>query len=498
MIEAIDEAKNRIKCNEDLHIVNEKLKIFGETNISDSLKKISNELFPYEKKYMPCYDKDCEVLICTVGMREQPIILSVLSIKPRQCILLHTKKSLETVYKIEDDPDIKKLEINFEMVEISEVDAAENYEVIKTQVLKKLKNLTTVRVDPTGGRKIMGTVVGTFAFFYRIPMVYLHAEEKMGINIPFTGKIEDIDNPYEYFGDIELSLIKKSFDNYDFSTVLDICEKLRTTVKDLNIDGLLGIIQDITTVYRDWDMFMHSRFYMDQTGQKEYISLSSRLETAMNDIVRFRKGLKTDIIDKGILEKNIDFLKMLENNWKNKKNICDKYRLIDLYLNAGRRSLQNRHDDATARLYRCIEMCSTIELGKYGIDDPSEPKYEVFADKLKIDMSKIESIYRDKGRTIPVRLALDDQMTLLSLVNNNVIVACYKRMKEEKIEKKTECDSLMEKRNRSILAHGTNPISKEDYERIESTVIGMIRAAVGNEDFSTLSKQAKFPKLNLI
>jgi CRISPR-associated protein (TIGR02710 family) len=321
----------------------------------------------------------------------------------------------------------------------------------------------------------------------------------MGINFPFTGRIRDIDNPYVYFGDIELGLIKKSFDNYDFSMVLEICEDLRKTVRDNDIYTLLEIIQEFAVVYRDCDMFMHSKHFGDQKSRKEYVILSSGLENAMNKIHRFRKNLKSDIVDHELMQKNIDFLKMLESGWKDRKNICDKYRLVDMYLNANRRAFQNRYDDATARLYRCMEMCSTIELEKYGIDDPAEPDYKMFADRLGMDLSDISSNFeKQMGRSLPPRLALGDQMILLGHIKNNVVAALYEKMAASKKADKNNPDSLMEKRNRSILAHGTNPISKEDYQQIESNVVSMINATIGKEEFDHLSSQAKFPKLNLV
>lgn len=499
MNNVVSEIKKRVQCKEDQQFILDKIKRFEESKDRNELEGISKELFAYEKKHMPLYTGDCDVLICTVGMREAPIILSVLATKPQKCILLHTKGSLPTVDRIEVDPNLMELDVDFERVEIDEVDAAENYEIMKTQVLKRLGNMRNVRMDPTGGRKIMGTAVGAFAFFFRIPMVYLHAEEKMGINVPFTGRIRDIDNPYVYFGDIELGLVKKSFDNCDFNMALEICGELRITVRDNDIYTLLEIIQDIAVVYRDWDMFMHSKHFGDPKIRKEYVRLSSGLENAMNKIDRFRRNLKSNIVDQELLQKNIDFLKMLESGWKDKKNICDKYRLVDMYLNAGRRAFQNRYDDATARLYRCMEMCSTIELEKYGLDDPAEPNYKVFADKLNMDLSVISSKFEEEmGRVLPTRLALGDQMIMLGFTSNNIVANLYKRMAAEKKADKSNPDSLMEKRNRSILAHGTNPISREDYEQIESNVVSMINAAIGKEEFNNLSKQAKFPKLNLV
>ena len=54
---------------------------------------------------------------------------------------------------------------------------------------------------------------------------------------------------------------------------------------------------------------------------------------------------------------------------------------LDLF-NARRRAEGGKFDDATARLYRCMEMCSTIELSKLGIENPAKPDYKIFAKNI--------------------------------------------------------------------------------------------------------------------
>ena len=461
------------------------LKDFYETSDRNMLKKITIDMFPYEKKYMPRYDKDCDILISTVGMQEPPIILSFLAMQPKKGILLHTKKSEKIADLVVNDSTVSSLNIKFEKIEIDEVNAAKNYNILKDEVLKQLGK-EKVWVDPTGGRKIMGTAVGSFAFFFRIPMIYLHAEEKVGINVPFTGQIHDIENPYEYYGDIELSLLKKHFDNYEFDSALKICIELREMIKDPSLYAKLEMISELVEIYRDWDAFLHSKYYIHSSKQNDETKLLDRLLRIKNKFERFNFA----VINDNHLQNNITFLQELDRCWLNKKNICDKYRLIDLYLNARRRAEGGKFDDATARLYRCMEMCSTIELSNSGIEDPTKPDYEIFAKKIDCNVTTLPEIFRSKAKyDIPSRLALDNQMVLLSIAGNKV-ANMYFDMK-----KSTDAESTMDKRNRSILAHGTNPIIEKDYENMESKVRSIVIMTVGDKDFKKLEKQAMFPNI---
>lgn len=56
-------------------------------------------------------------------------------------------------------------------------------------------------------------------------------------------------------------------------------------------------------------------------------------------------------------------------------------------------------------------------------------------------------------------------------------------------------ESARDKRNRSILAHGTSPITKEDYLSIERYVKRIMILTIEESEFRTNTKQAAFPKL---
>lgn len=483
----ISDIRKKVPDSNDQKQIIEKLDLFNGTSTRDVLSMVSSELFPYEKRYIVPFNAVTDILICTVGMRENPIILSILAVRPKTVILLHTEGSRKTVDSIVNDEDIIKLRTKFETVLIDEVDAAKNFDIFKKEVLPITEN-KRVRIDPTGGRKIMGTAVGAFAFFYRIPMIYLHAEEKMGISIPFSGNIRNIDNPYEYFGDVDMKLLKDNFDHGYFEAAIETCEKLIGTVRDIGLHSKLLIIKQLAEVYRDWNVFMHSRYYSKPKDREDSTYLAQRLEKIVFECDRF--GLR--LFEQEDVQKNISFLQGLESGWKCKSNIVDSFRLIDLFMNAGRRAEQGLFDDATARLYRCIEMCANMELEKEGISNLIKIDYEVFAQEHEMDKDSLMSKFHelsgfDEPQSPP---GLNDQMFLLQVINNPVgkVYAFMTNSNESG-------DSIRDKRNRSILAHGTNPIRKEDYEPFERETQKMLISTLGYNDFRQLSEQAIFPKL---
>lgn len=93
----------------------------------------------------------------------------------------------------------------------------------------------------------------------------------------------------------------------------------------------------------------------------------------------------------------------------------------------------------------------------------------------------------DEPRSPP---GLNDQMVLLQIINNPA-GKIYAGMNESA----DKGESIRDKRNRSILAHGTSPISKEDYLSFERETTKIVIVTLGNATFKTLCEQATFPKL---
>lgn len=138
-------------------------------------------------------------------------------------------------------------------------------------------------------------------------------------------------------------------------------------------------------------------------------------------------------------------------------------------------------------------MCSSIELQNYGMKDPNHPDYASFAKHIDMDLATLSQRFKVAAEKydLPEKLGLQAQMTLLSLTSSK-IPAIYKGMNKQDKNK----DSVMEKRNRSILAHGTNPIIAEDYKILDSRTSSMILEVVGDRDKARdLLNKATFPEL---
>ena len=83
-------------------------------------------------------------------------------------------------------------------------------------------------------------------------------------------------------------------------------------------------------------------------------------------------------------------------------------------------------------------------------------------------------------------------MTLLGLTGSNVCKTISNMYRD--MEKK----ELLEKRNRSILAHGTIAVSSKEYAEFVQNTKEIVSRVVGNrKDFKELLDQATHPQLTL-
>lgn len=497
----IEERKETLKkiakgeFKEILNILNDFEKAINNKDRNNMLK-ISKSAFNLEKKYIPQIPENqnlanklkCDTLIMTIGFQKEPIILSILCLKPKEIFLLHTEGSHRIAGEVRDDEDVDKLNSDIHFCEITESNAVENYKIIQEKILTRAKG--NIIVDPTAGRKIMVASLALSAFYFNLPMVYMHSVEVDGIVYPFTETLEYIQNPFEYFGDIELKIVEDQFNSHFYKSAMITCEEIIKKTRDPATAKKIELIKDLIKIYMEWDKFYHS-----EVPQKKPI-LSERLKNIKEEFERFNfEKLLPENIDN-----NIEFLEEIDKGYKRNLNIIDEYRIVDVYLGALRKGTmkQGYYDDAVARLYRVIEMCSSYILLKYGIKDLSQPDWNEFCQKINKDLNTLNNEFKNKtGKDLPnENLGLDVQMIILSLINDKNAQQIYRIYNAIKKEKSGE-RSLMEKRNRSILAHGTDPIQEEDWVKFREKVKVIIQNTIGYDKFDELLKKGYHGKIKL-
>ena len=139
--------------------------------------------------------------------------------------------------------------------------------------------------------------------------------------------------------------------------------------------------------------------------------------------------------------------------------------VADLLNNAERRASQDRFDDAIARLYRATEMVAQIRLFREHGLDSNKLTLNDLPENLR---SEYEPFVRDNGKVL---LGLRDSFGLLNRLDDPVGRLFF--------DTGNTVIAALTIRNNSILAHGTDPVGREGYEKVWETLHGSITEAVG-------------------
>jgi len=147
----------------------------------------------------------------------------------------------------------------------------------------------------------------------------------------------------------------------------------------------------------------------------------------------------------------------------------------DLLLNAERRRLQGRHDDAVGRIYRALEMAAQVWLQeRYGIDTSNVDLARVpEPQRLWLTRKQEEE---EAGKPSKIRIGLLDAWDLIAAWPDDPLGPLF-------LPRRGQLLSFLTVRNQSLFAHGYRPVSEADYAQhvpwIQGWLEQCLQAAVG-------------------
>jgi hypothetical protein len=138
----------------------------------------------------------------------------------------------------------------------------------------------------------------------------------------------------------------------------------------------------------------------------------------------------------------------------------------DLIRNAERRAVQGRYDDAVGRLYRALELMAQLWLQERHEIDTGNVQLPQVPEHLRPQLEK----ERDERGII--KIGLKQAWDLIAAFPNDPLGDAF--LKEE-----DRLLGFLQLRNQSLFAHGTRPISREDYQQHTPHVMTFLNEAMG-------------------
>ena len=393
----------------------------------------------------------------------QKLYYTINKIRPDKVIFFASDKSKGTVEYIEElfqkDNDEFILDEDYHIVIINAIDdlntCFEAYESKIWELDYEDGGDYDIIMDYTSGTKTMSAAMASCGMFYSKDLISVGGDRSTG-EVSRGTEIINYQNIYKIYDKFALMRTRNNFNANRFRACIDILNY----IVDLNIhkDSLMHLCK----AYYAWD----NMDFEDAYDHLRKVNLNQvEFMEVKNDIKFNLKALGNIINSKSV-------------------NLKNCYILASLINNSIRRSEEFKYDDAIARLYRSFELIAQIELTKYNIKssdiDVSVLKQNNVSDEFIMDLEKT----REDGK---IRIGLEKDFMLLNELGNDL--GKYYVDNESKIK------NLTRKRNNSILAHGLDSLTQNDFDEFLDIVLNLSYSL--DKDMKKFIKQTKFAKFDL-
>ena len=381
------------------------------------------------------------VLIATVGHTQEPLQYSLAQHEPRAAIFIASQDTLGTVAHLKAaHPNLHSHTLILEDAE----SLTEAYKAArKAYVLAKRWEAASIVADLSGGTKPMTAGVALALSGLGITFSYVGGErrDEHGRVVSGGERLRLLEDPTVRFHELEWRSFRNAWNAWRMGSAADALKQILRNASLLGpseikfYNHLLLATEGLET----WDRFHHS-----QALEK----IKQGLPIALAIAEAWRHGAKARVLT-ALEEQRIRLEQLVD-----KAGYPTYALLADLLANADRRADARRYDDALARLYRALELAAEADLyERTGI---------VLANAATWPDGVQSTLERGSKKLFGLQAVLDLIFDVDVQLGNQGTLA--QRLRTEKMR----LGEVLQKRHRSILAHGTEPVSKEDYEAFRS------------------------------
>lgn len=369
----------------------------------------------------------------------------------------HTVKFIEDLFQLDDDEFIEG--DDYQIVPMDSIDDfTACFEIFESKIWEfdySTDKKYEIIMDYTSGTKTMSAAMACCGLFYTKDLISVGGDRSTG-EVSAGTELINYQNLYKIYDKFALMRVRSNFNSNRFMECIDTLNY----VIDLNIhkDSLLNLCKS----YYAWDNmeFEHAYDHLRKVNisQIEFVEIKNELKSnlkALGNIVNSRSV-----------------------------NLKNCYILASLINNSIRRAEEYKYDDGVARLYRSFELIAQIQLTKYNIKSSDIDVSILFENNVSQKFIDELEKTREDGK---IRIGLAKDFALLNELGDDL--GKYYVENEKKIK------SLTIKRNNSILAHGLDSQSKDDFDKFSEVVIELARKM--DKDMNKFLKETRFAKFDI-
>ncbi|MGI0485029.1 TIGR02710 family CRISPR-associated CARF protein [Pantanalinema rosaneae CENA516] len=413
------------------------------------------------------------ILFVTVGGSHQPIVTAINSLNPDRVIFIcsvgakgsesqvtgegspcEVRRGSEVVEKLPNIPTQASLGERFQadrdMVRLHNPDdLSECYQMV-TEKIRQIRQESpdaTLLADYTGGTKTMSLALGLAAIDYQLQLFLTTAATRENLIRVERGESTEL-------APVSLVTVERKIEQtlptllqqYNYPAAI---AELRQLLQSLELPSeqkrYIRELRDCCAGLDAWDRFDH-------------VEAWNLLQPQMRRIQPLGLFLKRVMSSRAAIDDAFNPVDSIPGHG---------YEIVeDLLLNAERRVMQQRYDDAVGRIYRALELLAQIRLYQaYGIRTGD------------IDLAKLPELLQDQytSQRSPVngkiQLALQKSYELLSQLSADPLGDLYE-------QRKNAISDTLQIRNHSLFAHGFQPITSNDYQKVKMVIVDFIQQGV--------------------
>ena len=364
---------------------------------------------------------------------------------------------VKELFEADDDEFIEGQD--YEIVILEQVDNFNNCFEAFEQKIWQLDILSEdkyeIIMDYTSGTKTMSAAMACCGMFYSKDLISVGGDRSRG-EVSSGTEIINYQNLYKIYDKFALMRIRNNFNANRFIQCIDILNY----IVDMNIHK--SSLLKLCNAYYSWEMmnFEDAYNYLKEvdTRQIEFVEIKDQLKKNLN-------ALGNIVHSKSV-------------------NLKNCYILASLINNSIRRAEGYNYDDAIARLYRSFELIAQIKLMKYNIKSSDVDTSILLENNVSQEFIEDLEKTREDGK---IRIGLAKDFLLLNELGDE--------LGKYYVENESKIKNLTIKRNNSILAHGLDSQTKEDFDDFLEFILSMARKL--DKDMNKFLNQTKLAKFDL-
>lgn len=399
---------------------------------------------------------EVHTLVSLSGFSPETTLLAFEFVRPQQLMIISSENVSDKIDVIYDKLHgrLKPTQIQFRLCDPA--DPLGIYDIVKKAVRPQPgQRAVSAIIDITGGKKVMSASAALAASQLNLQMCYVNGEfdAEMRVAVPGTEHLRVLANPTSLFGDQDMDAAKEMFRSGVYAGAQVRFAELS---KSMSEPVQARFLCDLAELYQAWcDLDTASLCRLAASIREKLLDPRLRLLAETRDRLADQLGFVERLAE-------LDGAALL----------------LTFFLLGEHYQAMGRLDFAALMFYRTIEQSLAERLVRnYGGFDLEKPNYALLCpDQEELRQRYLVAIRKispgNNQETLPWRVGLLDATLLLHVIGDEMLSAADIR----DLRGVNHVQQLVATRNRSVLAHGVELVTRDQCDVLRGRALRNLRA----------------------